>query len=375
MRAFQHAGLHRLELVVLERPDEMPRFGRRRCAVAPDGRATGERWELFDTEYEMMSGLTPLCSSVNNKGGLTQDFSSVWHKGLVFQKCLMSRMLASATEEEQAYWKEQAPLFQLDPDAKIIRAQVYAPRILRAFRKEPATYTQIPPDTQIPPGTWGAVVETVVRPAGGQVLLVSWPDAEDAPALPTDDDLALEDRAARSEDRDERSRSAAARGDELRVVKSVHSGEAGKWTVLLRPKRTRVLDVALVPKGEVVNLTCIAVEVDGQIGLSRGKEGVARTLGVLLADKSGASIRVTFWERQAQSLWEYTHNGSPNPNPVMEITAVVGTCGRSASARSARILTDSPEARAARVVQGGRRECRDAARPYTAAQGRRSRMG
>jgi hypothetical protein len=65
---------------------------------------------------------------------------------------------------------------------------------------------------------------------------VSWPDAQDTPALPTDDDLALEDRAASGEDRYKRSRNAAARGDELRAVDKVHSGEAGKWTVLLSPK-------------------------------------------------------------------------------------------------------------------------------------------
>jgi hypothetical protein len=494
MRAFQH-GVHRIELVALERPDELPRFGRRRLAIAPDGRATGESWELFDTMGEMMSGLTPIDGA-----------SSVRHKGLVFQISRMTRMLASATEEEQSYWKEHAPLFQLDPDAKIIRAQVYAPRILRAFRKEPATYTEVTP------GSWGAVVETVARPLPGQELLVSWPDAADTPALPTDDDLALEDRAAGGEDRDKRSRIAAARADELRAVLKVHSGGAGKWTVLLHdlaraeaeearespkvqpgarthvrhqalalfrdidktiqhnpsshsPKldfearvvgisplwpmkdgfgqwffakledkeggkiqanfwrdaamkfrslikedttytftgakpsvanrkynssgkyvltieadaqisdgrasggastssaagsstgsaqansgsmRMRVLDVALVPDGEVVNLMGVAVAVDEQLGVARSKGVKVPTLRVLLADKSGASIRVTLWDDRARKLLKETKTGSPpNPNPVLEISAVVGTFDgrRSASARSTTVHSDSPEAR------------------------------
>jgi superfamily II DNA or RNA helicase len=477
MRFFQHAGAHRLELVVLERPDEMPRFGLRRLAVTPDGTPTGQRWELFDTYDEMTSGLTQLADGVR-------------HKGLVFQKCLMSHMLDNATEGEQAFWKEQAPLFQLDPDAKIIRAQVYAPLILRAFRKEPATYTEVTP------GTWGAVVETVARPVPGQQLLVSWPDAADTPALPTNDD-----RAADGEDRDKRSRIAAARAVELRAVDEVHSGEAGKWTVLLSPKvqpgarthashqalalfrdlnpqqhgplfpklkfearvvgisplkkmrdglshwffatledkeggkiqayfwrdaatkfhplikpdttytfagaapspinrnydfgetdskyqltieadaqisdgrasggastssaagsstgsaqvnsgsmRKRILDVTLVPEGTVVNLMGIAVEVDEQLNLTRStrnKGSMAHTLGVLLADKSGASIRVTLWGNQAINLLKYTKTGSPrNTNPVLEITAVVRTFGgRSASARSTTVQSNSPEAR------------------------------
>jgi hypothetical protein len=61
-------------------------------------------------------------------------------------------------------------------------------------------------------------------------------------------------------------------------------------------------------------------------------------------------IRVTLWASQAWEFRKYTKKGSPNPNPVVEITAVVRTFGgrlerRSANARSTRILGDSPEAR------------------------------